>query len=87
MVYPRLLHWVKRFRTELINRGDGLSCKIPYARLTRPNGLSVNVDRTGATLSDTAAVLDACEAELVTQRPKQRHLRNNMDFVDYTVDE
>src|SRR5947208_2160347 len=53
----------------------------------RPRGPLVDVHRASAAKRRAAAELGARQAKLVSQHPKQRHVRTRIDLTPLTVDE
>jgi hypothetical protein len=52
---------------------------------TRPNGLTIEQDRTGSALSDTTAKFRTFDVKFVSQRPKQGHLRFDIQRMTLSI--
>jgi hypothetical protein len=52
---------------------------------TRPNGLTIEQDRTGSALSDATAKFRTLDVKFVSQRPKQGHLRFDIQRMTLSI--
>ena len=71
MLDPRLLNRVQRITREAFNRRHGSTFKLPYRKLTSSHGITIQPDRTGAALRDTATIFGAHQTQVIPQGPKQ----------------
>src|SRR5215469_8785587 len=83
---PSLLQRVVRIRRQAFDRRDLFAADIRQLHTARADGLSVDVDSTGAALSDAAAEFRAGQLEMLTDHPKQRRIGLCLDTDRFAVD-
>ena len=73
--HPGLLNRMEAVLRQPFDRRDRFSGDLMHGGRARPDCFAVDVDGAGAAKADAAAEFRACELQLVTQVPQQRHVR------------
>jgi hypothetical protein len=73
------------FVSQTFNGDDFLTCRYRHRVRTRPNRLTIQQDRTGSALSDTTAKFRTFDVKFVSQRPKQGHLRFDIQRMTLSI--
>jgi hypothetical protein len=73
VLHPRPLNRVVADGAQTLDGDDGLAVDVLHGGDAGARRLALEMDRTSTALRDSAPVLRACEAELVTEIPEQRH--------------
>jgi hypothetical protein len=83
---PRLLDDMQLIGADPFDGDDLLTDRIADQELARARRFAVDMDRASAALCDATAEFCPGEAEFITQEPKHRGLRLNVELMSLTVD-